>query len=395
MQVSVDRNLLKDSIGIVKTIQGTGQTNEWTKGLKFEALSTSEGNGTMKISATDITASIVLTIDASVSSSGKFLINGDLIQKMVECYVDDQVVIDTGEDISIKCGRDSGSYEAMRVDDFSDLTVDDNDSGWFQVPSSLIFDSDTKVRFAAADYTAAKPQMASVYLTLTDGLLEVVACDGCKLALLKTDISKDLPNFSILIPGETLAKICKAIKDYSTEADSTIDMNIKEDKLYLRYGRLLISGGLIDGKYINYKKIVPTNFTLGISFDRKELMRKIQIADIANSYGGPDKGINDIAMKINNEGFGQGFATIVNAKNVKNKQIGEIPFTTDYGEITEEWELWVDTKYALEVLKNSTNDVIQIDVDNPNVPFSIKGKDTDSYICVVMPKQHKTGKKES
>src|SRR4030042_1076537 len=387
MNVTVNREALKECIGIVKTAQGTGAQNEWTKGLKIKVFNSADGSGVMTISSTDTTLSINLSIDAEVNEEGSCLINGDLIQKMVECYVDEKVSIKLDGNIFMECGRDKGDYQSMNVDDFTDMNIDGNNDGWFQIPVGLIFDADTKVRFAAADYTSAKPQMSSVYLTLNDGVLEVVACDGCKLAFLTSTVSRDFPNFSILISGETLAKVSKAIKEYTK--DENIDINIKEDKVYFRIGRLLISAGLVSGKYINYKKIVPTSFNLGITFDRKELMRKIQIADIANQFSPDGQAIKDIAIKMNGEGFGQGFATIVNAHGLLNKQIGEIPFITEYGEINEDWALWVDTKYALEVLKNHTSDVIQIDVDNPNVPFSIKGKRNTDYICVVMPKQHK------
>jgi len=390
MDVTVNRELLKESIGIAKIAQGTGGTNEWTKGLKMRAFTSPEGNGSIALSSTDGNTSIDLCIDAEVRQPGEILIDGVLINKLVDCYIDENIIIKLDGDISIQCGRDNGDYKPMKVDDFVNITTDDNDTGWFKIPVSLITDADTKVRFAAADYSSAKPQMSSVYLILQDGKIEMAACDGCKLAYLKNDVSQDLPNFSILIPSEGLGKIAKAIREYSS--DENIDINIKEDRVYVRVGRLLMDSLLVSGKYINYKKIVPSNFVLGITFDRKELMRKVQIADAANTCSPDGSQINDVAIKMTNEGFGQGFATIVNAKNVANTQVGEIPFTTEYGEIKEDWALWVDTTYALQVLKNISCDAVQIDIENPNIPFRIKGKDSEDYICVVMPKQHKKKK---
>jgi len=227
--------------------------------------------------------------------------------------------------------------------------------------------------------------MASVYFVIRDGILKVVACDGCKLALLKTEVSSDLPSMQILIPGDTVAKIHKAFKEYGTE--ESVDMNIQKDKVYFRSGNLMVSAGLVEGSYFKYEKIFPKEIRLSMVFDRKELSRKIAIADIANSFSSDAIEVKDIAIKISGECFNQGIAKIVNSNTVKNKQIGEIPFVTELGEIGEDFYLWIDTKYALEVLKNNDSNEIQIDIDTPHIPFRISGKGNDNYIAIVMPKK--------
>jgi len=380
MKVSLNRELLKSVINVVRLAQGSGATNEWTKGIKIDAT-----GDDIVMSATDLVTGISIKIDGNIEEPGKVLVNGDLLNKMVELYAADTVEFESDKSLNISCGGDSGEYEILKVNDFVDIEIAQDDPGWFSIPVSLIADADNKVRFAAATFNSSRPQMASVYFVIRDGILKVVACDGCKLALLKTEVSSDLPSMQILIPGDTVAKIHKAFKEYGTE--ESVDMNIQKDKVYFRSGNLMVSAGLVEGSYFKYEKIFPKEIRLSMVFDRKELSRKIAIADIANSFSSDAIEVKDIAIKISGECFNQGIAKIVNSNTVKNKQIGEIPFVTELGEIGEDFYLWIDTKYALEVLKNNDSNEIQIDIDTPHIPFRISGKGNDNYIAIVMPKK--------
>jgi DNA polymerase III sliding clamp (beta) subunit (PCNA family) len=168
-------------------------------------------------------------------------------------------------------------------------------------------------------------------------------------------------------------------------------MCVTESKMFIKSGTFMASANLIDSKYINYNKIIPSadDITLSISCNKKDLIRKVDMAGFINKTSKDSNGMCNIGIKIGDEGFGEGCLSIVSYKSASNKQNSEISVVQEYGNIPKDFCVWVDYKNVLDVLKNFTTEKIFMDFIDSNSPFIIKDKDRENYLTLLMPQARK------
>lgn len=379
MKVSIDRVTLKKAVDVVSITLGTKDTNEWSKGIKVEAK-----DGKAILSSTDMTISSQVEIDATVENEGKFLINGNLFSKLLECYTGNTIEFEVGENIKIKSGRDKGEFEPMRLDDFSFIDAPETNS-WFKIPIELLSIAKDKVGFATAKGDM-KPKFSSINFSIENNGLSMVATDGTRLAIYKTDVPEGVTELDILFVCDLLGKVLNGLKTFGVKNE--IEMLLQTDKIFFRSEGVFFSSSLVNDKYFNYSKIIPKNQDIKfvISVDNKELARTIKIAKIANDFS-PDPQ-KQVGIKGTEEGFGEGSLSVINAGG-SNKQSGEISYTAESGEVPKEFCLWVSSEHMLEIL-SKLGDVVELEVDRQDTPFKIKTKGSnDDYFVVVMPKARK------
>lgn len=382
MKISVDRSVLRKAIDVVSiALNSKDAQNEWTKGIKFEAGS-KVGDGKLCLTATDTVLGAKIIVDATIEGDVEFLVNGELLSKIVDCFVDQTVQFEVGDKLIIKSGKDSGEYEQMRKDDFSFAEVP-SDAKWFTLPVDVIAGAKDKVGFATLK-GEMKPKFSSVHFALEDNTLNIVACDGSRLAISETTVAEGIPKLQILIITEFLGRISNGLKTIG--AKDTIDVYLQEERAYFRSEGVLFSTSLVNDSYFNYKKIVPERVNFAVSVDNKELARKVKMAKIANEYSADANATKTIGVKGTEEGFGQGALTVVSSATASNKQTGEISYTVDSGEVPKEFCLWINPDHILEILSKLGN-TVQFEIVDQNSPFIVKTKDAnDGYIIVVMPK---------
>jgi DNA polymerase III sliding clamp (beta) subunit (PCNA family) len=387
MKFKVNRENFRKVLNVVKVAQSSGAVNEniWTKGIKIEK----ETNTSVRLSATNISTTISAVVeDVVIEKDGKMLLGGDILDKITSLQTGEELSVELVDNVAkLVCGNDLSQFEVMR-DDFIGIDLS-NANKWFSIPTKLFLTADSEVRFAACMDNGTRPKMQSVYFKIDNNTMDIVACDGKKLAkvVLPLDVNTLYNDFCALIRGDIVNKISSALKDL-IGSDGIVDICMDNDKMFIiRSGNFLASAQLTDSSYINYKKIIPSTeeISLSISCNKKDLIRKSEMANFANKYSKDSAGIDHIGIKVSEEGFGEGSLSVVSAKAASNKQISEISVTLESGTITPDFCVWVNYKNLSEVLKNFNSEKVIIDFKDSNNPFIIRDKDRTNYITLLMP----------
>ena len=390
MKFKVDRENFRKVLSVVKLAQSNGaiNNNEWTKGIKIEK----ETNTSIRLSATDTSTTISAVVeDVVIERDGSFLFSGDILDKITSLQVGNELSVELVGDsnnakLILVCGDDSSEFDLMR-DDFIGIDLSNTDK-WFSMPTKLFLTADSEVRFAACMDNGTRPKMQSVYFKTNNQTMDIVACDGKKLAkvILPLDESTFSNDFCVLIRADIVNKISSALKDL-IGLDAIVDICMGEDKMLIRSGTFIASAQLLDSSYINYNKIIPKaeEVSLSISCNKKDLIRKAELANFANKSSKDSNGIDYVGIKVSEEGFGEGCLSVVSAKAASNKQISEISVTLESGSIAPDFCIWVNYKNLSEVLKNFNSERIIIDFKDSNSPFMIRDKDRTNYLTLLMP----------
>jgi DNA polymerase-3 subunit beta len=210
-----------------------------------------------------------------------------------------------------------------------------------------------------------------VYLHLTESqnrtYLTGVATDSHRLSSSSIEIDKDKNFHSIILPKKTVFQLCNLL----VETNEKVLIQTSESKIQFKIGKVKLISKVIDGKFPDYKKVVPasndkiltvasSDFVLAIervitvSLDRKEGV-KLSI------------GKDNIKFSVNSTNSGEGNEVI------KSNFTGE------------EMIVSFNSKYLIDIASEIEDKNLKINLKDPMSPVLIEDiSDKNSYY-VVMP----------
>ena len=115
-----------------------------------------------------------------------------------------------------------------------------------------------------------------IFLHLTEGhgrnFLTGVATDSHRLSSSSLEI-ENTDNFSSLIlPRKTVFQLCSLL----TESNEKLSMQMSENKVKFTLGNMKLISKVIDGKFPDYKKVVPTNNEKSLIVPSKDFIDSIE-----------------------------------------------------------------------------------------------------------------------
>ena len=183
-----------------------------------------------------------------------------------------------------------------------------------------------------------------IFLHLTEShgrnFLTGVATDSHRLSSSSLEIEKVSDFNSIILPRKTVFQLCSLL----SEASGQLTMQISENKIKFSLGKMKLISKVIDGKFPDYKKVVPTqnNKTLivsskdfvnsiervaSVSLDRKEGVKLVINKDYvqlsvnsANSGEGNEKIKAEFSSESLNISFNSKYLTDI-ASEVEDKNL--------------------------------------------------------------------------
>ena len=128
---------------------------------------------------------------------------------------------------------------------------------------------------------------------------------------------------------------------------------------------------LLEGKFVNYKSLLPQEHKILINVNRQELQNGIERASLMSKEGNS----NLIKLKIEDD------LLVITS----NSQLGKVREEVEVNMQGEELEIAFNSRYLLDVLKNMEEDVIRLEMTSSITPCVIKAKDNDSYKYLILP----------
>ena len=115
-----------------------------------------------------------------------------------------------------------------------------------------------------------------IYLHLTEAhgrnFLTGVATDSHRLSSSSVEID-NIDNFSSLIlPRKTVFQLCSLL----AESSEKLEMQTSENKIKFRLGKVKLISKVIDGKFPDYKKVVPTSNEKSLIVSSKDFINSIE-----------------------------------------------------------------------------------------------------------------------
>lgn len=323
---------------------------------------------TLTLYATDTEISIEKRIVADVKVEGEVLVSGRLLGDFSKTLPEGSLSLDaTGRDgVAINYGKGEVTIPFMNVDEYPSMKeVSDEES--FRISKVGFKDIINKVIFNVAQEDS-RPALKGVCLDLTLNEVTAVASNGYRLALAKSKINYEGDRKIIIVPARGMIEIARLVDDEG-------DLGIVVENNYLKIDlfHTVIISRLISGDYINYRKIIPSEFTTTVLCSKKELEDSVNRASYFNRFD--KKNIVKFEIMENNLN--------IRAEDEGGVIVEDLPITMEGKDLI----IGFNSKYVSESLKAIGNDFIKMYFTSSTAAGIIRpaADDDESYLYLILP----------
>lgn len=272
MKLSCDSLDLSDALTQVGKALPLKKVMPILNGIKLKA----EGD-TLTLTATDLELSIEKKIKADIFTEGETVILGKYFTEYVRKIDKEDVIIDTSGENTLKLtyGENNGYIQTMEADEYPAFK-NVNDENYFYIVKKELKNLIEKIIFCTASEDN-RPTLKGCSIEISDNKIIGVASDGYRLAYCKKEIKYGGADIKIIVPARSMSEISKLLDD----SDENVKVSIEKNYFMVDLENTKIVTRLIKGEYINYNKIVPSDFTTTVFVDKKALDTAIDRASLA------------------------------------------------------------------------------------------------------------------
>ena len=201
---------------------------------------------------------------------------------------------------------------------------------------------------------------------IEDNLLTTVALDGFRMAVVKKDVTSNA-NFKAVIPARTLSEIQRLLD----KEDVTVKVILQKSALFIEVENTTLISRLIEGEFVKYNHILPTNFENVVTLNKNALLTSIERASIVAK----NDRYNIVKFDIKEN------VMTVSAKS----EVGNVNENVQINLTGKDIMIAFNGKYLTDFLRIINADFININLNSPIDPCVIKPVGDSGFLYLVLP----------
>ena len=330
---------------------------------------------------TNLDTTIKTSIDVNeVIREGEVAFYYAIIDEYLKEIKDEFVVlrVENGNILFIETEDSTTEYDVFSPEDYPNTfeNIVLNESNFkFEMPSQELVNIFEKVLFSAD--SPDNIAMNCIRIESIEKYLHFVSTNTYRLTFLKKNIDKDISDFSVSVPADTISSLIKIIKGLDNEL---IKIYKEDAHLYFQYKDTMVITKLIELRFPNYADILSN-----ISYDKKlfinnekltNLLKRILIFSRSNTES---KYSSTYEFKTNEENQNKMSISALN-------EIARINEELDVNYEGENLKISLNSKYLLEFIQNIPKEKeLVLEFMYSNSAVKVYEKDNDEYIYILMP----------
>jgi len=314
-------------------------------------------NGKCIVKATDSEIGLqIVTDNIAIEAEGSFTANGKKLLDIIRILKDDEIILEILDSTLIIKQKNSKfklpTFDPNAYPNFP--TIEDKP----QISlDSLSLIQNLKKISPAIDTNNPKFELNGALINITSNSTDLVGTDTRRLAI-ATIPGQNSEELSLIVPKKAILEIQKLFLDQ-------IDIYFDETNLIISNENYFFYTRLINGKFPDYKRIIPVSTKHQILLPKKEMVDAIKMITTISQ---------EIKMTLLSDAI---IFNSLSADNVEAKT--EIELNTG---LTDKFELSFNSKYILDFISQTNKNEFIIEFNEPSLPFIVKD---DNFITIIMP----------
>ncbi len=298
----------------------------------------------------------IVTNNIAIEAEGSFTANGKKLLDIIHILKDDEITLELIENTLIIKQKhskfklptfDPKTYpEFPNIEEKPQITLD-----------SLSLIQNLKKISPAIDTNNPKFELNGALINIKSNSTDLVGTDTRRLAI-ATILGNNEKELSLIVPKKAILEIQKLFLDQ-------IDIYYDETNLIIANENYFFYTRLINGKFPDYKRIIPASIKQKISLPKKEMIDAIKMITTISQ---------EIKMTLLTNSI---IFNSLSADNVEAKT--EVEITTG---LEEKFEISFNSKYLLDFISQINKNVFLLELNEPSLPFILRD---DNFITIIMP----------
>jgi len=314
-------------------------------------------NDKCTIKATDGEIGLKIVTDhIMIESEGAFTANGKKLLDIVRILKDDEIILEILNDTLIVKQKHSKfklpTFDASTFPTFP--TIEEKPQITLD---SLSLIKNLKKISPAIDTNNPKFELNGALINIKNDSTDLVGTDTRRLAI-ATIPSSNAEALSLIVPKKAILEIQKLFLDQ-------IDIFFDETNLIISNNNYFFYTRLINGKFPDYQRIVPSSIKHSVPLPKKEMLDAIKMITTISQ---------EIKMTLHPDTI---IFNSLSADNVEAKT--ELEINTG---LSEKFELSFNSKYILDFISQVDKNDFLIEFNEPTLPFIVKD---ENFITIIMP----------
>ena len=371
--ISVPQATLKRGLKLV----GHALAGSSTLPILANVLLASERDRGLKLQATNLELGVTVWLSdgVTVTSEGATTLTAKLLTDVVGALPEEALTLrhdPAAEATTISCSRFETSIHGIAAADFPPIPTGKGLTRTAVIDADLLRQAISQVALAAAT-DDTRPVLTGVLITLEAGVATFAAADGFRLARKTVPLAHPVPQrVATIVPARALSKLGALLGDVRGEVDITVTPN--GGQVVFATPGLEVVTRVIDGLYPDIARVIPAQYTTGVSLETAELAKAVKLAAYFAAASSHIVRVTAVAGEA-------GQLTI--AANAA--EVGD-----NTGRITaevsgESGQIALNAKFLLEALQAIGAANVRLELQSPRHPAVLKPADDASYVHIIMP----------
>lgn len=272
----------------------------------------------------------------------------------------------SGRKLSIAAGKSRFSLQTLGPEEFPTVAANDNPAIHLALPQKQLRHLFAMVHFAMAQQDIR--YYLNGLLFVVDGTqIRVVATDGHRLAYCAANVDAQPGRQDVIIPRKTITELQRLLGD----SEDPIEIDISANQIRFRFGEVELLSKLVEGKFPDYQRVIPTGYTKAITLPREAWASALSRASILTSekFKGVRFTLSEHALKIQTS----------NAEQEEAVEELDVEYTGT------PLEVGFNVTYLLDALSNLKTESVKAEFGDANSSALLSVPGDESFKYVVMP----------
>ena len=337
----------------------------------LEGVLINASDGRVQLTCSDGSLTIDYTNVAAIEEEGTAVFPGRIFNEMIRKMPVGDIHISVTDHRSavIRCMKNRSSLAIMNAAEYPEFTPL-KEGSLIKIPQKRLKEMISRVSFAVATDESRQ--------VLTGSLLEVssqearlVALDGFRLSMQKVFQPFELPAgqdlVRAIIPGKMLNELSRILP----EDESFCSMLLDQGRMQVTFGNIQICSSLLAGEYIDYRRILPTDFKTRAKADRDAVQSAIDRASLMAREGKN----NLIKMSFQPDVL----------KISSNAELGNVEEEMEATLIGDPIDIAFNARYIADIIRNVPDEELCMCFNSSVSPCVVIPQSGEEYLYLILP----------
>ena len=322
-------------------------------------------NNRLLLAATNLEIAITQYIGAKIHNDGAITIPARLLSDYIANLPKGTITLELEKNkLHITTDNYRSTMNGVSADEFPELPQI-TEPQTMKIASNVLKEAITQT-ILTTSHDETRPILTGVYIHTHAGALYCAATDGYRLSE-KQLISTD-DEIQAIVPTQTLQDVLRVVPDDCDEVDVLMD----DQQIRFLMGDIEITSRLIQGKFPDYRQLIPTSTEIEFTSKKDELARITKIASLfARESGG------SITIKTDSAKGTVSIHSLASQLGENTSEITSRP--SGDGSVT------LNSRYLIDALGVIDSDEIRFGFSGKLAPCVVKPAKNSAFTHIIMP----------